>query len=188
MLSWMVGAMCALALTGSVARAQNPACQSTDAYCVDTNDGKAGSGNPLVDITKGLPTQGILAIGPANSTDLTKFYLFYDLDDTNMDPLDGYLGISAKDMNKSLLGLVGAAVGNFNRDGGNAPLLGLLAGAPSTPLGEPTLPQPPSIADLSAPLLTTLTGTQWVSPTTQDATPTTFSNALPQILVLPTMR
>jgi hypothetical protein len=187
-LSWMAGAMCTLALTGSAARAENPTCTTADSYCVSTNDGKAGNGNPLVDITKTLPAQGIFAVGPTNSTDPTKLYLFYDLDDTNSAPLQGYLGISAQDMNKSLLGLAGAAVGNFNRDGGNSPLLGLLVGGPPTPAGEPTFPQPPSLADLSAPLLTTITGTQWVSPTTQDATPTTLSNALPQILVLPTMR
>jgi len=186
--SWMVGAVCALALFGARAEAADPSCSSTDSYCIDTNDGKAGNGNPLVDLTKTLPAQGIFAIGPANSTDPTKFYVFYDFDDTNMDPLDGYLGISAKDINKALLGVVAAGVGNFNRDGGNVPLLGLLVTPPSNPLGMPTVPQPPSIADLSDPLLQVLTGRPYGPMTTQDATPTNLSNALQQILILPAPR
>jgi hypothetical protein len=59
---------------------------------------------------------------------------------------------------------------------------------PSNPLGMPTVPQPPSIADLSDPLLQALTGRPYGPMTTQDATPTNLSNALQQILILPAPR
>jgi len=121
-------------LAGSAA-AQNPACASGDAVCVDTDDANAGSGNPLTQVTARLPAQGIVAVGP-QGLDPTTLYGFFDGDETTPDPLDGYLGISMRDVNKSVLGLVNSSQGNFNRDGGNEPL------------SPPSLPAPPPIGDL----------------------------------------
>jgi len=124
---------------GPVAAA-NPMCSGADGYCADTNDGNAGTGNPLVAITSALPAQGILAFGYGTSLDPTSYWLFYDGDQSNPDPFDGYLGISGKDLQRVVLGLVGDSNGNFNRAGGNQELLALLGLTLGTPPKFTSLP------------------------------------------------
>ena len=120
-LSRFVGAAAIFALLAGTAAAENPSCvggPDGDLICADTDDARAGSGNPLKALTANGPGQGIYAVGPAN-LDLSKLYLFYDGDENDVNPLDGYVGISIKDINKSLLGFVASEQGNFNRAGGN---------------------------------------------------------------------
>jgi hypothetical protein len=129
----------AVFMAGS-AVAANPACNGADIYCADTNDGNAGSGNPLVAITSALPAQGILAFGYGASTDPTSYWLFYDGDQGTADPFDGYLGISGADLDRVVLGLVGNADGNFKRAGNNTELLTLLGLSLGTPPKLTALP------------------------------------------------
>jgi hypothetical protein len=173
-----------LVFVGSV-DADNPTCADGDSYCVDTNDGDAGNGNPLVDVTKTLPkpAQGIFAIGPSDN-DPMKLYVFYDADE-GTGPFSGYIGVSMKDIDKALGGGVGAIQGNFNRDGGNTPLIGILVTPGATALEPPTFPELPSVSNLAGPTYEMLTGMPNTAQPPQDAMPTTLTNALPQVLVLP---
>jgi hypothetical protein len=121
-----------------------PECDPADLLCIDTNDANAGTGNPITPITEVLPSQGIVALGPYNpdtgqilvlkqdGIDLHALYLFYDGDPTDIDPLGGYVGLNTLDFNHALLGLVASLknTDNFNRAGGNLPLIGY----PTTPL------------------------------------------------------
>ncbi len=131
----LMGALSIAAVAAGPAAAANPACSNLDIYCADTNDADAGSGNPLEPITSALPAQGILSFGYNSSLDITSYWLFYDGDEDNGDPFDGYLGISGGDLERVVLGLVGNPDGNFKRAGNNTELVTLLPGFPS--LGVP---------------------------------------------------
>lgn len=121
-------------------------CTAEDAFCVDTNNGSAGSGNPLVDATSRLPWQGIVAASPGNDPTADS-YLFLDGDANGPDPLDGYLGLHASDP------LAFSPTGDFKRGGGNAlspplPTGELIPDAPALPFELPAaptdlLPEPP---------------------------------------------
>jgi len=136
-LSRFMGAAAILALLAGTAAAENPSCvggADGDLICADTDNQTAGSGNPLTALSARGPFQGILAVGPQN-LDLTKLYVFYDGDENDPNPLDGYLGISMKDISKSLLGFVASEQGNFNRAGGNI-------------FVPPPLPSSPTLQDI----------------------------------------
>jgi hypothetical protein len=109
----LVAAVTVLAAGMATVASANNTCQSSDAFCVDTNDGAAGSGNPLVDVSSQGPWQGTIAASPGDDPS-TQGYAFLDGDSTNQDPLDGYLGIHAADG-----GPVFADNGDFRRAGGN---------------------------------------------------------------------
>lgn len=116
----------ALLLAAPAARADNT-CSGGDKLCIDTNDGNAGPyGNPLVSITSQLPVQGVLAIGYSGVGSVDTYYGFWDGDDGNADPFNSYLGINGNDLTRALLGIVAdAADTDFDRAGGNRPLLGI---------------------------------------------------------------
>jgi hypothetical protein len=120
----------------------SPICDPNDLICLSTHDPLEGTGNPLAPITRILPTQGIIALGPYNpdtgttliftpaGIDLSSLYLFYDGDSYALDPLGGYVGLNGNDFNHALLGLVLSLknIDNFNRAGGNLPILGYPSG------------------------------------------------------------
>ena len=136
-MSRFLGAAAVFALLAGTAAAENPSCvggPDGDLYCADTESATAGSGNPLTILSARGGAQGIIAIGPQNF-DLTKLYIFYDGDENDPNPLDGYLGISMKDISKSLLGFVASEQGNFNRAGGNV-------------FVPPPLPSSPTLQDI----------------------------------------
>lgn len=131
----LVGAAGLLGLIASSASAANPSCSADDLYCVDTGSATAGSGNPLTVLTaNGFQIfQGVLEIGPKNQGSTPGLYVVFDGFDGNVNPLDGYLGYNSADIAKSnsVLGLIGASSGNFERDGSNdQPISNLLAASP----------------------------------------------------------
>ena len=127
-ISCVAGVAAVMAMTAGVALA-DPVCMTNgggDAFCVSTDSATAGSGNPLAALTSKGPFHGIVALGSTTSG-AQAFYVFADgFNNLNADPLVGYLGLNTADMNNGLLGLVGDKIGDFNRAGGNNPLLALL--------------------------------------------------------------
>jgi len=130
----------------------SPICDPNDLLCLSTHDPLEGTGNPLAPITRLLPTQGILALGPYNpdtgttliftpqGIDLSGLYLFYDGEPYSIDPLGGYVGLNGHDFDTALLGLVASLknTDNFNRAGGNLPIIGYPT-APFTTAVSPLL-------------------------------------------------
>jgi hypothetical protein len=110
-----------------------PSCSTGDTFCISTKDPNANpsigqNANPLAPLTGVLPTQGIVAAGPATQGSGTPAsYLFYDGNPTDMDPFGGYLGLNTADTKTAVLGIVfsGLRADNFNRAGGNNPLLSI---------------------------------------------------------------
>ena len=150
LVTWVLGAACLAALTASPATA-DPACDPTgDKYCIYTYQSTAANPNPLLGLTSGLP-KGIFAIGPQGALNPGNLYLIvFDGNDANMDPFAGYIGISGADMKSALLGLVYDTKGDFNRKGGNKPLIAF-----ATPTGI-MVPSATSLANLGSPLLISL--------------------------------
>lgn len=114
-------------LAGGASADPLPSCSSGDIYCTSVGRAIPQTGTSL----DGLLPGGILAIGPKSGTSQSNLYVFFDGNPNYA--FDGYLGLNAADLDKSLLGLVGDAVGNFDRNGSNAPILELLT------LLDPTL-------------------------------------------------
>jgi len=162
----IVGAMLALVLLAAgAARAQSdPGCVTQDIYCQYSYKSTDENPNPLVDLTSALMPPQIFAIGPHSPQpgqsdpflgmiNLDTFYLIvYDGNASNMDPMDGYLGISGRDLDHALLGIVFDRSGNFDRfHGDNTPLIQMATprlvgrGIPYV-LGHPGIPSgsPPS--------------------------------------------
>ena len=118
----------------------SPVCDANDTLCISTHDAHAGTGTPLAPITSILPPQGIIAAGPSNpdtgqvlfftpnGLDFSALYIFYDGEPYDLDPLGGYVGLNGHDFDKALLGLVASLknTDNFNRAGGNLPIIGYL--------------------------------------------------------------